>query len=351
MPAFRPSAIAGWLAFFWIVPLSRADDATTTTFERQVRPILKAYCLDCHGGGSELKGKLDLRLARTARRGGKLGPALVPGKPDESVLLDRIREGEMPPGEKKVPPAQVALIERWIAQGARTLRDEPESLPPGIDITPEERAFWAFQPIRRLLPPVVVPEDRARVRTPIDAFLLAQLRRRGSSFAPEADPVVLLRRAAFDLTGLPPSADLVDEFLADRRPDAYERAIDRLLDSPHYGERWGRHWLDVAGYADSDGNGNDDSPRPYAYKFRDYVIRSFNADKPLDRFIIEQLAGDELVPRPWANLKPDQVESLAATGFLRMAADGTSAGRRTRRWPRTRWSPTRSRSSARRCSG
>lgn len=138
MPAFRPSAIAGWLAFFWIVPLSRADDATTTTFERQVRPILKAYCLDCHGGGSELKGKLDLRLARTARRGGKLGPALVPGKPDESVLLDRIREGEMPPGEKKVPPAQVALIERRIAQGARTLRDEPESLPPGIDITPEE---------------------------------------------------------------------------------------------------------------------------------------------------------------------------------------------------------------------
>src|SRR5689334_13083847 len=123
----------------------RADEGSPSTFERHVRPILKAYCLDCHGGGAELKGKLDLRLARKA---GKQGPALVPGKPDESLLLDRIREGEMPPGEKKVPPAQVAVIERWIAQGARTLRDEPDSLPPGIDITPEDRSFWAFQPIR-----------------------------------------------------------------------------------------------------------------------------------------------------------------------------------------------------------
>jgi hypothetical protein len=306
--------------------MSRADDGAAITFERDVRPILKAYCLDCHGGGTELKGKLDLRLARTARRGGKQGPALVPGKPDESILLDRVREGEMPPGEKKVPGAQVAIIERWIAQGARTFRHEPESLPPGIDITPEERAFWAFQPIQRPAPPAVGPEDRARIRTPIDAFLLAALRRRGSSFAPEADRLTLVRRAAFDLTGLPPSSDLVEDVIADRRPDAYERAIDRLLDSPHYGERWGRHWLDVAGYADSDGDGNDDTPRPYAYKYRDYVVLSLNSDKPLDRFIIEQLAGDELVSRPWANLTRSQVDTLAATGFLRMAADGTSTG-------------------------
>ena len=137
-------------------------------------------------------------------------------------------------------------------------------------------------------------------------------------------PSYAARRAAFDLTGLPPSSEQLDAYLADRRPDAYERVIDRLLDSPQYGERWARHWLDVAGYADSDGNGNEDTPRPFAYKYRDYVVRSFNADKPLDRFIVEQLAGDELVPRPWANLKPDQVELLAATGFLRMAADGTS---------------------------
>lgn len=308
------------------VSASPAGDVEPLTFERSVRPILKAYCLDCHGGSVELKGKLDLRLARTMRRGGASGPAIVAGKPDDSLLLDRIRDGEMPPTEKKVPPAQVAILERWIQSGAATLHDEPASLPPGIDITPEERAYWAFQPIRRPQPPAVAPDDRKRVRNPIDAFLLAELKRRGASFSPEADRATLLRRAAFDLTGLPPSDELLSTFLSDRRPDAYERTIDRLLDSPHHGERWARHWLDVAGYADSEGNGNDDTPRPYAYKYRDYVIQSLNTDKPLDRFIIEQLAGDELVPRPWVNLDARRIELLTATGFLRMAADGTAGG-------------------------
>ena len=303
-----------------------ADPKPSPVFERDIRPILKTYCLDCHGGSAEVKGKLDLRLARTARRGGKGGPAIVEGQPDESPLLTRIQDGEMPPGEKKVPAAQAAVIARWISAGAPTLRAEPESLPPGIDITPEERAFWAFQPIRRTNPPEVASKDRERARTPIDAFLLAKLRARGASFAPEADRLTLLRRASFDLIGLPPSREQLDTFLADRAPDAYDRMIDRLLDSPHYGERWARHWLDVAGYADSDGNGNDDTPRPYAYKYRDYVIRAFNADKPLDRFIIDQMAGDELVARPWNNLKPDQAEILAATGFLRTAVDATTTG-------------------------
>ncbi len=309
-----------------IVRSARAGEAEPTTFERQVRPILKAYCLDCHGGGDELKGKLDLRQARSAMRGGKSGPALVPGKPDDSLLLDRVRDGEMPPGEKKVPAAQVAVIERWITEGAKTLRPEPASLPPGLDITTEERSFWAFQPIRDPQPPPVAPRDRDRVRTPIDAFLLVELERQGASFSPEADRLTLLKRAAFDLTGLPPSESEIERFLADDRPDAYERLIDRLLDSPHYGERWGRHWLDVAGYADSDGDGNQDTPRPYAFRYRDYVVRAMNADRPLDRFIIEQLAGDELVPRPWVNLKPADLELLAATGFLRMVVDGTSSG-------------------------
>ncbi|HZW29436.1 MAG TPA: DUF1549 domain-containing protein, partial [Isosphaeraceae bacterium] len=276
---------------------ARADEPPT--FERDVRPILKAYCLDCHGAGEQLKGKLDLRLARSARRGGKSGPAVVAGQPEESLLLIRVQAGEMPPTEKKVPPGQAAILERWIAAGARTLRDEPASLPPGIDITPEERAFWAFQPIRRPNPPPVRPEDRAR--TPIDAFLLAKLHERGLAFAPDADKLTLARRAAFDLTGLPLSRAQLEAFLNDPDPLAYERLLDHLLASPHSGERWARHWLDVAGYADSDGNGNDDSPRPYAYKYRDYVIRALNADKPLDRFLIEQLAGDELVPRPWRN--------------------------------------------------
>ena len=270
------------------------------------------------------KGHLDLRLKRFAVRGGESGPAIVPGKPQESYLVDRLRDGEMPPGEKKVPREQIAMIERWIATGAATLRPEPERLSPGVDITPEERSHWAFQPVRRPVPPALTAADR--VRTPVDAFILAKLRERGFSFAPEADRRTLIRRASFDLTGLPPSQPEIDTFLADPRGDAYERMIDRLLASPHYGERWARHWLDTAGYADSEGNGNEDTERPYAYKYRDYVVRSFNADTPLDRFIIEQLAGDELVPPPWNDLTPGQLQTLAATGFLRTAVDSTATG-------------------------
>jgi hypothetical protein len=156
--------------------------------------------------------------------------------------------------------------------------------------------------------------------------VLAKLREHGLGFAPEADRRTLIRRACIDLTGIPPSVEEIEAFESDPQGDAYERLIDRLLASPRYGERWGRHWLDVAGYADSDGDGAADTPRPYAYKYRDYVIRSLNADKPLDQFIVEQLAGDESTPRPWKDLKPEQVDALAATGFLRMVADGTSSG-------------------------
>src|SRR4029453_8716072 len=148
---------------------------------------------------------------------------------------------------------------------------------------------------------------------------------RGLSFAADADKLTLLKRASFDLTGLPPSEQEIALFMADEADDAYERLLDRLLASPHYGERWGRHWLDVAGYADSAGDGVADTPRPYAWKYRDYVIRAFNAGKPLDRFIVEQLAGDELAPPPWDNLKAGQIELLTATGFLRMAPDPTSS--------------------------
>ncbi|SIO65036.1 Planctomycete cytochrome C [Singulisphaera sp. GP187] len=301
---------------------ARADQPLT--FERDVRPILKAYCLDCHGGGEQLKGKLDLRLKRFAVRGGATGPALVPGRPDESELLARVRDGEMPPGDAKVPADRVAVLEKWIAAGAPTAREEPESLPQGIDITPEDRAFWAFQPIRRLDPPQAGPDDR--VRTPIDAFVLARLRDRGLGFAPDADRRTLIRRVHADLTGLPPTPEEVDAFVADPAPDAYERLVDRLLASPHYGERWARHWLDAAGYADSEGDGTQDTPRQFAYKYRDYVIRALNADTPFDRFLIEQVAGDELVPKPWANLSPEQTQLLAATGFLRTAPDGTATG-------------------------
>jgi hypothetical protein len=301
-----------------------AAGADSLTFEQDVRPVLKTYCLVCHGGGEKVAGKLDLRLRRFAVRGGASGPAVSPGDASHSLLLQRLESGEMPPGEKKVPPEKIAVVARWIAAGAPTRRDEPEKLPPGIDITPEERAYWFFQPLRPVEPPAAGAAER--VRTPIDAFLLAKLREKGLTFSPEADRLTLLRRASFDLTGLPPAPADVAAYLGDTSEGAYERMLDRLLASPAYGERWGRHWLDVAGYADSDGDGTSDTPRPYAWKYRDYVIRSLNADKPLNRFIVEQLAGDELVPRPWNNLKPDQIELLSATGFLRTAPDATTSG-------------------------
>ncbi|MSR59708.1 MAG: DUF1549 domain-containing protein [Planctomycetaceae bacterium] len=323
-----------WAAGAFCTPARAADQPS---FERDVRPVFKTYCLDCHGGGESLKGNLDLRLQRLAVKGGDSGAAIIPGNAAVSLLVERLKAGEMPPGEKKVPAEKIALIEAWIAAGAPVGRNEPESLPPGIDITPEERAFWSFRPIRRPEPPqlantVTQPVEQAQqpaadlVRTPIDAFVLARLRDKGLRFAPEADRLTRLRRATFDLTGLPPTPAEIDAFVKDESPGAYERMVDRLLESQHYGERWGRHWLDVAGYADSEGNGNDDTLRPYAYKYRDYVIRAFNADKPFDRFIIEQLAGDELVPQPWNNLAPEQIELLTATGFLRMAVDGTTTG-------------------------
>ncbi|HEX7376296.1 MAG TPA: PSD1 and planctomycete cytochrome C domain-containing protein [Pirellulales bacterium] len=332
-PRPQPTMLA-WIALFCLPSAASAADAPS--FERDARPVFKAYCFECHGA-AEIKGGLDLRLRRFAVRGGDSGPAIVPGNTTDSLMLQRVKDGEMPPGGKRLPADQIAALERWIAAGAAVLRDEPETLPPGIDISPEERAYWAFQPIRRREPPqlagvvqhasqLAAQPDADLVRSPIDAFVLARLREKGLRFAADADRLTFIRRATFDLIGLPPTPGEIADFLADSSDAAYERLLDRLLASPHYGERWGRHWLDVAGYADSEGNGNDDTPRPYAYKYRDYVIRSFNADRPFDRFITEQLAGDELVPRPWNNLSAEQIETLAASGFLHTAADVTASG-------------------------
>lgn len=304
-------------------------DAPPLTFEKDIRPILKAHCFDCHGEGEELKGGLDLRLRRLMLGGGDDGPALVPGNPQGSLLFTKVQSGEMPKRDKKLAPDEVALIERWIATGAMTARPEPTEIGPGSGITEEERNFWSFQPIRQPIVPRTDPDDR--VRTPIDAFLASALAEQKLRFSPDADKITLLRRASLDLIGLPPSPAEVEAFLTDTTPDAYERLIDRLLASPHYGERWARHWLDVAGYADSDGYSDTDPPRPYAYKYRNYVIRSFNAGKPFNQFIIEQLAGDELaqVTRETSNVAatdPQVREWLIATGFLRTSADGSATG-------------------------
>lgn len=307
--------------------LVQADEVAVpeVTFEAHVRPIFRTHCFHCHGEeGIELKGNLDLRLRKLIAKGGDSGPAIVEGNPAGSLLWQRIKSGEMPPGDKKLSDAERATVERWLAAGAKTARPEPDQPTSGADITPEERNFWSFQPVQRPAVPAVQHADR--VQTPIDAFILAKLEQKGLSLSPEADRRTLIRRASFDLLGLPPTPEEVEQFLADPAADAYERLIDQLLASPRYGERWGRHWLDVAGYSDSDGYTPEDHVRKYAYKYRDYVIRAFNDDKPLDQFIREQLAGDEMVNPPYPDLPSDALDKLVATGFLRMGPDGTGSG-------------------------
>jgi hypothetical protein len=302
-----------------------ADNAADVVqFETHVRPILKAHCWHCHGEVDEMKGSLDARLARTLLKGGDSGPALEPGDHAHSLLYQRIVAGEMPPSEKKLTPAQISVLARWIDQGAKTAHQEPASLPPGNTFSDEERNHWSFQPIRR--PPLPEVRSSGLVHSPIDAFLLAALEAKGLSFGPPADRPTLIRRLYFDLTGLPPSPTAVERFVNDSSPDAYERIVDELLASPGYGEHWGRHWLDVVGYADSDGYSGMDPPRKWAYRYRDYVIRALNSDKPWNEFLIEQLSGDELLTPPLANLTPEQADRLIATGMLRMGPDGTSDG-------------------------
>jgi cytochrome c553 len=299
--------------------------AETLTFEKHIRPILKAQCFHCHGEDGEMKGGLDVRLARFLIKGGEEGPAIVPGKAAESHLLTLIKKGEMPKGKTKLKDKEIATIEQWIAQGAKTQRAEPEKLGPEHAFTDEERAWWAFQPIQK--PALKAePVKSAASANPIDIFIATKHQEQKLTFSPEADPRTLIRRASFDLTGLPPSPEDVAAFeSAANQKMAYEALIERLLSKPAYGERWGRHWLDIAGYADSDGYTDKDLERAWAWKYRDYVIAALNKDKPFDQFVREQLAGDEMVPHPHKNLTPDAIEKITATGFLRMAPDGTGA--------------------------
>lgn len=307
-------------------PVSADDDAAALTYETHIRPIFREHCFDCHGATDELKGGLDLRLARLLVNGGESGAAIVPGDLNQSYLVDRIRSGEMPPGESKLSAEHIRTIERWVASGAKTARQEPETIEPGLGITPEERSFWSFQPIRSVAVPEFAAE--ARVRTPVDALILAAMPN-GLAFSPDADRRTVIKRLFVDVIGIVPSPDEMHRWLNDERSDWFELLIDELLASPHYGERWARHWLDVAGYADSEGVTVADAERAWSWKYRDYVIRALNNDKPIDRFITEQLAGDELAGPRNGDLNPEQIELLTATGFLRMAADGTGSGANT----------------------
>jgi hypothetical protein len=304
-----------------------ASEPQPLTFEKDVSPILQAHCHKCHGSDLRKAG-LDLRRRFTIVAGGDSGAAIVPGKPERSLLIEMIQDRLMPPEEQRpLDAAQIDILRRWIAAGAPTAeKGEPplEVADAELQISDEDRRFWAFQsPARPEVPQV---KAAGRVRTPIDALLLAKLESKGLSFNPDADKLVLLRRLCFDLHGLPPTPQQIDEFAADDRADAYERLVDRLLDSPRYGERWARHWLDIAGYADSDGYLEADRLRPEAWRYRDYVIRALNDDKPYDRFVLEQLAGDELADwRRADELTPEMIDNLLATGFLRTASDPTYA--------------------------
>lgn len=259
-------------------------------------------------------------------RGGDSGPALIKSDADASLLIERIVKGEMPPEkEPKLSADKADALRDWIRAGAPAAH--PEVVPAAIAlVSNEDRQFWAFRPLSRPDPPFVA--DRSRIRTMVDPFVLEKLQPHRLSIAPDADTVTLLRRAWFDLLGLPPTIEEVDAFLADSRPDAYERLLDKLLASPHFGERWGRHWLDVAGYTDTVGFDQDTSSLLIAegkWRYRDYVIAAFNDDLPYDRFITEQLAGDELVD--WRNapkFTPEILRLLSATGYLRTARDQTT---------------------------
>lgn len=286
-------------------------------FEKDIRPILKAHCFHCHGEDGRERGDLDVRLVKLLLEGGEHGPAVVKGKPKESRLFKMVNSGKMPKEQAKLPAQEIALIREWIIQGAKTARPEPED-PNTVYITEEERNYWAFQPIQNPKVPEGAPN-------PIDAFILRRLRSEGLEFSKETDKRTLIRRATFNLTGLPPTLEEIKNFVEDQSPNAYAKLIDRLLASPQYGVRWGRHWLDVAGYADSEGYNEKDTERAWAWRYRDYVINAFNHDMPWNQFIAEQLAGDEMVKPPYKELKPTQIDRLTATGFLRMAPDGTGS--------------------------
>ena len=283
-------------------------DGPGKEFDRDVRPVFERRCLGCHSGGKP-KGGLDLTRRANALKGGKDGPALVPGRPGDSPLWQRVAADEMPP-RSPLPAAEKAALKKWLDSGA-SWRAEPLTPPQGAAVGSE---LWSLKPVRRPVPPPVKPG--AWSRNPIDQFVLARLESRGLKPSPESDRRTLIRRLSFDLLGLPPTPEEADAFAADRRTDAYERLVERYLASPHYGERWGRHWLDVVRFAESNGF-EMNQPRPNAWPYRDYVIRAFNEDKPYDQFVREQLAGDALgadeatgflVAGPWDQVKsPDPI--------------------------------------------
>jgi mono/diheme cytochrome c family protein len=284
-------------------------------FEKEVLPILQKNCLKCHGAEEKVKGELNLTTRKAILDGGASGAVVDLKNPDQSLLLKAIHYKDencrMPP-KGKISDNDIAVLEKWVKDGLPVSADRlggeiAKVAPKGGVVTEEAKRYWAYQPVKRSAVPEV--KDKGWVKTPIDAFILAKLEAKGLKPVKPADKAALARRAYYDLTGLPPTPEQIDEFVNDTAPNAWEKLIDRLLASPQYGEKWGRHWLDVVRYAETNGYERD-GPKPFVWRYRDYIIKSFNADKPYTQFIREQLAGDEI---PGYN--PDAV---AATGYYRL---------------------------------
>jgi hypothetical protein len=330
-----PRLVVLALALLWMARPAVGEPAVT---HDDVLPILQLRCTICHGARVQEAG-LDVRTRASLLKGGKSGPALVPGKPAASLILKRVLAEEMPPHErlvdvsvKRLSSGEIERLRKWIELDAPEVPTNPGEARRLEDegLTEEDRQFWSFRPLPQSIavPPQVTSDTslQQNAGNSIDAFILARLASQGLEFSEEADSRTLIRRATFDLTGLPPEPREVDAFVTDTRPDAYPRLVERLLGSRRYGERWGRYWLDLAGYADTEGKREQDVLRPHAYRYRDYVIRAYNSNKPFDRFLHEQIAGDELADYENApKITPAIYDNLVATGFLRMSPDPTWA--------------------------
>jgi hypothetical protein len=315
----RPLLLAPALLLCLAVTVRAAGTTPEGTefFEKRVRPLLVENCHRCHSAAAKQRGNLRLDSRAGVLKGGDNGPAIVPGQPERSLLLKAVgytdADLRMPP-KGRLSAVQVADLTAWVRMGAPW--PEEAGTRPGVaalgtfDLQ-ERRKHWALQPLHPGTPPAV--QDAGWARTPVDRFILARLESAGLSPAPPADRRTLIRRVTYDLIGLPPAPAEIDAFLADDSPDAYERVVDRLLASPHYGERWARHWLDLVRYAETCGH-EYDFELPEAHAYRDYVIRALNDDLPYDRFVVEQVAGD-LLPAPRRHLAEGFNESLIGTGF------------------------------------
>ncbi len=301
------SRALAWIALLLVWPRAWAGPVEDH-FENNVHPLLTSQCAKCHDDKKQQGGlRVDSRAALL--KGGESGPAILPGKPEDSLLIRAVRhsgELKMPSG-KKLSAEQIAHLERWVREGA--VWPGPSKAPVIGDVMAFGKNLWSLKPVRKFSAPET--KDKGWAKTDIDRFILSQLEKNGVSPVADADRRTLLRRVTLDLTGLPPTPEEIANFLSDNSPGAYAKVVDRLLASPRYGERWGRHWLDVARYADTAGDGAD-YPTPEAYRYRDWVIDAIQADMPYDHFIRQQIAGDLI-----KDLSPTQyAEGVVATGFL-----------------------------------